>query len=305
MKHSILKLICIFFLLISCSKSTERYKIRLTKTMQNHLERLIRFRNYPYSSHLDLKVLNEAENQIILYSEIEKELVVSGVKSQDISFGRSKVRIGLIDRNNDGVYNQIGIDGLLLGRYMKEELFIDELVENVGYFRTVNQFSIDNITYEILTIEKDGSKIEFRETNKTEEKYLVAKYDSLLPRLVLKDNSGKKILLWNLKEPGKKLLVVISNRRKSDEAQVLKKGLEKYGNRLKAIILKIDSKFDKSSRAYNPKGIGIYEVGPELCHYKLCGTFENNNIVMLVHPNGFIEEQVTVDLEHYLKKLEL
>ncbi len=306
MKRSITVSIWLLILLIGCSNSDERYTIQLTqKKIENQMGILTTLYKELLPEDLDLKALNKVDNQIILFNKKGNYLGVSGVKCQDINIGRSKFRLGLIDGNNDGTYNQISEDGLFLGRYKEEKLFIDDLLDNVGYFKKRNQFSIDGNVYEILSISEDGRNIEFGQPIEKEETYQIAKYDSLLPRLSLEDRNGKKIQLWKLLEKDKKLLVVISNSNNQNEVQSIENELSRYVGKLKVILLTRERNLDDIKGMSDPQPIEIYSVGSELCDYELCEISENRNVVMLVQASGLIEEQRRVELGSYLRTLEL
>ena len=130
------------------------------------------------------------------------------LRSADVKIGRSKFRIGLMDANMDGTYNQIGQDYLVLSKYQKDTLFLFSSLRTIVPIEKESSFQIDRDHYEITYFDTEGKEIGFRKLPSVEWGIPITGLTTYLPRFMVEDRTGEKTGLWNLMEKDRALAII-------------------------------------------------------------------------------------------------
>ena len=206
----------IFLSLSSCSKNPNIYLIKLDQSLMNdetYLHSLIEYwekNEQPIGMNYDPNTFNENKVafQTTFYNDDNLKIQPVMVRSADVETDRSKFRIGLMDTNMDGTFNQIGIDRLVLCKYQTDTLFMAANSRQIVPIRKNTVFQIDRDYYKITFFETDGSGIKLRRLHTGEWDRPSTGLTTSLPRFMVSDHNGNKTGLWKLKDKSKPLLII-------------------------------------------------------------------------------------------------
>jgi hypothetical protein len=202
MKRIILGFIVSIGLALACSRDTGGIWVKLEQPMYNQFN--IR---RPNPENL-LMELPQGERTTIFDTEQMTSLQAT-VRGGDVSYRRSQFRIAVVDYNNNGLFNEVGIDKLLLERYGSDStVLIYPLKPNFTTLQSYTQFRVDHQFFEVAYVDEKGHSLEI---------YPVGRSDALepmilntrLPNIKLRDREGQVLPLGELKEEGKPLVIVL------------------------------------------------------------------------------------------------
>jgi thiol-disulfide isomerase/thioredoxin len=132
----------------------------------------------------------------------------SFIKAGDIKKENFSFSIALYDANSDGIYNEAGVDKVLIDSYKQDYFLIfNNDIVSTSKIQDVNTFESDGRYFEITKIEADGSGITFNEIKPLKE--VTIKKSVSLPNVTyVTSNDENKNLTDNLQK-GKYLFVEI------------------------------------------------------------------------------------------------
>lgn len=101
------------------------------------------------------------------------------LKAGDVFIGKHQFKIGIIDFNNNGIFNEPSIDQFFIAPYQSEMTLIQDdnpWIENIGEH---NIFKINNQPYQLISIEPNGHTVNLKKLTVPIENKLV-KIDAIL-----------------------------------------------------------------------------------------------------------------------------
>lgn len=158
------------------------------------------------------------------------------IRTADCVVGADSFQVALQDMNYNGLYNEAGIDRILLNAYGSELVGTDypfpiEVLEGKTYFE--RSFK----SYKLLHIDEYGRSLQFRYDSTTVAKRQL-KEGKKVPKITFTDASGKKQKLrWYRKKP---VYLYFWNREQEgfeEDTAALRVIQEKYGSAIKIISL--------------------------------------------------------------------
>lgn len=306
MKRSLIKMtICCLVLLIGCSEKPDGYyHFKLNKALKNTMENIPNFTKGLEVGKYYIEGARKKGYETIIYDFDKHEVNVVSIKSQDIELNRSRLRIGLIDGNNDGIYNQISTDGLVLSRYKRDSFFIDFQTKHTSRFKERNFFEVDDILYEITEISEAGKYIAFRKAQELDKSYRIAMFESLLPRIMLKDDRGKDIQLGSIKTSNKESIVILSDEKFSSRDKELLEALgSKLGEHEELLLIEIVSDYERLKEEIKPEGdsFPIYKVDYKICEHFPCINYNGKKEIIEVNKVGLVEYEGLLKLEEFIE----
>ena len=130
------------------------------------------------------------------------------IKAGDFKKGDFSFSIALYDANADGIYNEAGVDKILIDSYKQDYFLIfNNDIVSTSHIHDVNTFESDGHYFEISNIESNGTGISFNEVKPLKE-VTIKKAVSLPNVTYMTSNEENKKLTDNLQK-GKYLFVEI------------------------------------------------------------------------------------------------
>jgi len=131
------------------------------------------------------------------------------VRGGDVSYRRSQFRIALVDYNNNGQFNEVGIDKFLLERYGTDTtVLIYPLKPNLGSLQPYTQFRVDHQFFEVGYVDEQGYSLEIYPVGRSDVlKPMI--FNTRLPNIKLRNREGQLFPISELKEDGKPLVIVL------------------------------------------------------------------------------------------------
>jgi hypothetical protein len=212
----ILVLFLLIFTIISCTKAPNLYTVKLNQSLLNDESYLHFILDYweKNGSGLNLDfdyetyVNNREPFETTYHQEDNLNVHRVNLRSADVDTGRSKFRIGLIDMNMDGTFNQIGVDRIILSKYEKDTVFLTANSRQNVPIEKSTVFQIDRDYYEVTFFATNGSKIKFRKLPTAEWDRPIVGMTTTLPRYMVKNDDDEEIGIWKLKEKDKPLIIL-------------------------------------------------------------------------------------------------
>jgi len=87
------------------------------------------------------------------------------LKAGDISDNKNTFKIGLIDINNNGIFNEQLIDQFFIAPYQSKQTLIDKSNPWIDTLRASNVFKVNDICYKLLAINEDGHSLTIEKPN--------------------------------------------------------------------------------------------------------------------------------------------
>jgi hypothetical protein len=188
-------------LLLACSRDTGGIWVELERPMYNRFE--IR------SPHDTLTLASSDSGLTTIFDTEQMSKMVATVRGGDVDYRRSRFRIALVDYNNNGLFNEVGIDKFLLDRYgLDSTVLIYPLKPNLAALQPFTQFRVDHQFFEIGYIDEKGRSLEIYPIGRSDALKPVI-FNTQVPNIKIRDREGRILSLADLREPAKPLVVVL------------------------------------------------------------------------------------------------
>lgn len=187
---------------LSCSRETSGIRVKLERPMYNRL--LIQ---PPGEEAFDLDL---PERKKTLIFDIEQMTSVEAtIRGGDVRYRRSHFRIALVDYNNNGRFDDTGVDKFLLERHGRDSArLIYPLRPLLAPLQAYTQFRVDQQLFEIADVDPDGRSLEIYPIGRSDILNPII-FNTRLPNFQVRDSTGQTLRLSELQEPGKPLVIVL------------------------------------------------------------------------------------------------
>lgn len=201
MKNVIIALVALLGLLPACSRDAGNIRVELERPMYNRFE--IR------SPTDTLTLASSYQDLTTIFDTEQMSRVVATVRGGDVDYRRSRFRIALVDYNNNGLFNEVGIDKFLLDRYgLDSTVLIYPLKPNLAALQPFTQFRVDHQFFEIGYIDEKGRSLEIYPIGRSDALQPMI-FNTQVPNIKIRDREGRLLSLADLREPAKPLVVVL------------------------------------------------------------------------------------------------
>ena len=144
-----------------------------------------------------------------IYFETGNAFYTVNLRAGDVNWDRKKFRVGLIDRNDNGIYNEAGVDKLILCPYGSASTIISSSSSKFeAYLQPRTCFRVNRDIYEIFSIDESGTQIGMRKTDPREGLVESASINTFLPNVLVEDLEGKRVPLRKSRPPGEQLYIL-------------------------------------------------------------------------------------------------
>ena len=204
-------------LLSNCTTSnSDLFQVKLDQPLKNddiYIETWKEFwqkTGVPKDAPLILAQASSPDNPFLttFFHNDQFEIKAVSVRSADVETSRSKFRIALMDANQDGTYNQIGVDYLILSQFERDTIFMSVNSRQIVPIEKSTIFQVDKDYYQILYFDTKGLKIKFRRLASSEWDTPITGLTTSLPKFMVEDHEGEEIGLWKVKEKDKPLIII-------------------------------------------------------------------------------------------------
>lgn len=188
--------------LAACSRDLNYIKVKLEQPIHN---RVTFFDAKEGKATVDLP----DDDKTTIFDTQQMKVVETRIKGGDVVYRKSKFRIALVDYNNNGKFDDSGVDKFLLEKYgCDSTILIYPRVPHLAPLQTYTQFRIDRQFFEIGHIDAKGRYLEVYPVSRSDLLQPVV-FNTRLPNIKLKDEQGSQTRLSDLQKKGKPLVIIL------------------------------------------------------------------------------------------------
>lgn len=192
---------CIFF---SCNRAADQlYSINLTPYSNTYAPQGNSFTGF--DTIFMIPELEELETYMFvgfhMLSMEEKPntsknpIIKVKVRAGDVAVDETdKFKVGIIDYNNNGIFDEVGIDRFFIAPFQSQKTHIEEGVNPwISPLSTTNLFAVNNDYYELYSIDENGDNVKIRQTNHNSDTVAVNAIANVEALFYLKDMENQEI----------------------------------------------------------------------------------------------------------------
>ncbi len=145
-----------------------------------------------------------------VYFQTGRSFQPINLRAGDVSWDRKKFRIGLMDLNSNGIYNEVGIDKMVLCPNGVGGMILSSSGSKFdGYLRYRTFFKVDRDRYELIEIDPGGEQLTIQKVPDHTVVSAAASFYTFLPNILVEDTTGVRIPLRSCRPENESLEIFI------------------------------------------------------------------------------------------------